>query len=160
MTISEVLSLKQIGFLTPSIQILIICLLFVLTIFQQYREYKNTGTVWNGHFPLKTSSFFAAIYEEVIFRGIVFISLMEIYSVFYALVISSLLFGLWHLKNIFYMEQRRLIIQILYTGLVFGPIAGLLTLHTGTIWLAVIFHFCNNLLASRFLVSKFLFKSN
>ena len=158
MTISEVLSLKQIGFLTPSIQISIICLLFVLTILQQYKEYKTTGKVWNGQFPLKTSSFFVGIYEEVIFRGIIFVGLMEIYSITCALVISSLLFGLWHLKNIFYMERKRLIGQILYAGLVFGPIAALITLYTGTIWLAVILHFCNNLFASKTLVWKFLFK--
>ena len=150
--IFEFLKLKQIGFLTPGIQIFIICVLFVLAIFQQFIEYKKTGKTWGGHFPLKTSSFFAPIFEEVIFRAIILVGLIEIFSTTYAIIISSFLFGLWHLKNIFYFSKNGLIWQIFYTGFIFGPIMAILTLFTGTIWLSVIVHFCNNLLASSTLV--------
>lgn len=145
--ISEVLSLRQIGFLSPLVQIILVCILFVITIIGQYKEYKQTGKTWGGHYPLKTSSFFAAIYEEVIFRGFIFTWLLNAYSLFGAIAISSLLFGLWHLKNIFYMPKKALIYQMLYTAFIFGPVAALITFYTGTIWLAVIVHFCNNLLA-------------
>ncbi|HEY4477861.1 MAG TPA: CPBP family intramembrane glutamic endopeptidase [Candidatus Paceibacterota bacterium] len=143
----EILIPKQVGFLSPLVQIILVSLLFVVTIVWQYKEYRQTGKTWGGYYPLHTSSFFAAIYEEVIFRGFIFAWLLNVYSLFGAIVISSLLFGLWHLKNIFYMEKKALIYQMLYTGFVFGPIASLITFYTGTIWLAVIFHFCNNLLA-------------
>lgn len=111
MTTYEVFSLKQVGFLAPSLQIFLICFLFVFTILQQHKEYKQTGKVW-GVFPLKTSSFFAAIYEEVIFRGFIFIGLMSAYSLMWSIIISSILFGLWHLKNIFYLLKKELLGQI------------------------------------------------
>lgn len=152
MTTYEVFSLKQVGFLAPSLQIFLICFLFVFTILQQHKEYKQTGKVW-GVFPLKTSSFFAAIYEEVIFRGFIFIGLMSAYSLMWSIIISSILFGLWHLKNIFYLSKKELLGQILYTGLIFGPIMAISTWFTGTIWLAVILHFCNNLFASKSLAN-------
>ena len=146
--IYEFLKLKQIGFMGPGAQILIICFLFVLSISQQFTEYKKTGNTWGGHFPLKTSSFFVPIYEEVIFRGFVLIGLMNIYSVTSAVIISSLLFGLWHFKNIFYFSKKELIWEIFYSGFIFGPIMAMITLFTGTIWFAVILHFSNNLIAS------------
>ncbi len=147
MTNLEILTPKQIGFISPLIQIVLVCILFVITIISQYKEYKQTGKTWGGHYPLKTSSFFAAIYDEVIFRGFIFAWLLNLYSLFWAIAISSLLFGLWHLKNIFYMSKKALIYQMSYTVIIFGPIAALITFYTGTIWLAVIVHFCNNLLA-------------
>lgn len=149
MTTSEILSFKSIGFFTPAMQMITICILFVASILQQYREYKATGKVWSGRYPLKTSSFFVGIYEEVIFRGIILVALLNMYSAVTAVVVSSLLFGLWHLKNIFYFSKRELWYQMLYSGLVFGPIVAILTIITGTIWLAVIVHYLNNLLASR-----------
>lgn len=129
-------------------QILTICVLFTVTILIQYKEYKTTGKTWGGRYPLKTSSFFVAIYEEVIFRGVILVGLMNMYSLVTAVIVSSLLFGLWHLKNIFYFSNKELWYQILYTGLIFGPAVAILTILTGTIWLAVIVHFLNNLLAS------------
>lgn len=147
MNILGVLQLKQIIFLTPLLQILLISLLFVVTVLAQFKEYKKTGKTW-GHYPLSTSSFFAAIYEEILFRGIILIGLLHLYTQTTAVIISSLLFGLWHFKNIFYLSKKELVYQMLYTGLIFGPIMALVTLATGTIWLAVILHFANNLFAS------------
>ena len=149
MTIPEVLQLKSIGFLYPTAQIIIISFLFFVTIFQQLKEYKQTGKTWGGKYPLKTSTFFVPIYEEVLFRGIIFVGLLGTYSLVLAIIISSLLFGLWHLKNIFYHPGKELIYQMLHTGLIFGPIMAVITWYTGTIWLAVILHFCNNIIASK-----------
>lgn len=142
------LLIKPIGFLTPLIQIVLICILFIITVLIQYREYKRTGKVWGGHYPLKASSFFAAIYEEVLFRGFILFGLMTVFTILQAVIISSLLFGLWHLKNIFYLSKKQLWYQMFYTGIIFAPVVSYITLVTGTIWIAVILHFCNNLLAT------------
>lgn len=147
MIIPEILQLKQIAFLTPLLQILIISLLFVVTVITQFKAYEKTGKMW-GHYPLSTSSFFAAIYEEILFRGLILVGLLQLYPKTVAIVLSSLLFGLWHFKNIFYIPKKQLLYQMLYTGFFFGPLMALVTLATGTIWLAVILHFANNLFAS------------
>ena len=146
MNISDVLQLKQIAFLSPLLQILLISLLFIVTVLTQFEAYNKTGKTW-GHYPLSTSSFFAAIYEEILFRGLILVGLLQIYTETTAIIISSLLFGLWHFKNIFYLSKKELVYQMLYTGLIFGPIMAIITLATDTIWLAVILHFANNLLA-------------
>jgi membrane protease YdiL (CAAX protease family) len=61
-----------------------------------------------------------------------------------AVAISSLFFGLWHLKNIFWLTEYNLIHQMLYTGLIFGPITAVLALKTRTVWPGVILHYLNN----------------
>lgn len=145
---TAVFALKPVGFLSPSLQIILICLLFIATIFSQYREHKKTGKTLAGRFPTVTFFFFCPIYEEIIFRGFILFGLMNIYSTVTAIVISSFIFGLWHLKNIFVLSKKELILQMLYTGIVFGPITAFVTVFSGTIWLAVIIHFCNNLFTS------------
>ncbi len=72
---------------------------------------------------------------------------MKIYSPVAAIIISSLLFGIWHFKNIFFMPPRDVAHQMFYTGVIFGPAMALITLFTGTVWLAVIFHYANNMIA-------------
>ena len=144
MTILQLLTLKQIGFLTPLLQLVIICVLFIITTIVQYKNYKQTGKMWT-YYPLNTWSFFAPIYEEIIFRGLIFVGLMSLYSLVVSIIISSILFGLWHLKNIFWLPKKELIYQMLYTGIIFGPIMVCVTIYTDSIWLAVILHYLNNL---------------
>lgn len=153
MTITGLLTLKPIGMLTPFLQILLICILFVVTTVVQYRAFKRTGKMW-AHYPVSTSSLFVPIYEEIIFRGIILLGLMSLYTILTAVIISSLLFGLWHFKNVFYSPKKELIYQMLYAGIVFGPVMGYLTIYTGTIWLAVILHYINNLFAPYFAWKK------
>ena len=140
---------KTIGFLTPAVQIILITGLFVWTTLKQYREWQKTGKLF-GVYPLGTSILFAAIIEEIIFRGFILSYFLSIYSVAIAVISSSVLFGLWHLKNIFWEGERGVIKQMLYAGVIFGPIAAALTIWSGSIWLAVIVHYAHNLIASAF----------
>jgi membrane protease YdiL (CAAX protease family) len=144
----EIFNLQPIGFLTPTLQIIAISFLFILTILLQYKEYRKTGKTLRGRFQSPTFFFFCPIYEEVIFRGFILSAVLTLYPVFIAIVVSSLLFGLWHLKNIFVFSRRELILQIVCTTVILGPITALLTVYTGTIWIAVIVHYFNNLFAS------------
>jgi hypothetical protein len=88
---------------------------------------------------------FAPIYEEIIFRGFIFNAFLKNYKVLQAVIFSSLLFGLWHFKNVFFLSPFLLIKQIAYTGFIFGPIMALITNKTKNIWPGVILHFINNI---------------
>ncbi len=140
------LPMISIGFFNPLMQIFVICLIFVAIVIVQYKIYKKIGT-FSHNYPPHTLTLFAPIYEEVLFRGIFLSGLIYVYGMIPAIVITSILFGIWHIRSIFFMPVNKTIVQILYTGLILGPIFALITIYTGSIWLAVILHFLNNLLA-------------
>ena len=144
--ISEFLSLKQLGPISPSLQILIICALFFIHTFQIYKDYKKTGKAF-GFYPVHPFISLAPIWEEVLFRGLILVGLLSLYSPAVAIVISSLLFGLWHFKNICFLPKRELVNQMIYAGTFFGLVVACVTLISGTIWLAVIVHYLNNILS-------------
>lgn len=144
--LEEILYPKKLWKITPSFQIFIVVSLFTIYTFIAYTTYQNTGTMFG--YPLGVSILFVPIYEEIIFRGFILFGLMKYYSWKKAIIISSLLFGLWHLKNIFFISQSELIYQMIYTAFIFGPIVAYITLKSKNIWLAVILHYLNNLLPS------------
>ncbi len=141
-------ALRHVGFLSPGLQIFLISLLFAITVLFQHAEYKKTGKTLRGRFQSPTFFFFCPIYEEVIFRGFILSALLMLYSIPVAIVVSSLMFGLWHLKNIIVYSKRELILQILSNTILLGPITAIITIITGTIWIAVIVHYFINLFAS------------
>jgi len=141
------LGIYSIGWLTASMQTGVIALLFIILTILCYSEYQKTGKIFK-HYPASVSLLFAPIYEEVIFRGFILYGLMQIYPLIIAVLISSILFGILHFKNIFYLPKKELISQMAYTGIIFGPVVALITIWSGTIWPAVILHYGNNILAS------------
>ncbi len=131
--------------LTPLVQILIIIGLYITMIVFGYFEFQKTGLLQG--LPVHISVLFVPIYEEVIFRGLILGALIKVVSNKKAIVLSSLLFGLWHLKNIFFLNIPDLAYQIAYAALFFGPLTAYIALKTKTIWLGVILHYLNNILA-------------
>jgi membrane protease YdiL (CAAX protease family) len=131
--------------LTPGIQIALVAALFTATTIYGYFDYQHTGQLYG--YPLSITILFVPIYEELIFRGLVLGGLLKYYSPSRAIGISSALFGLWHLKNIFYLGPEHLAFQMLYAALFLGPLLGYITWRTKTVWPAVILHYLNNLLA-------------
>lgn len=144
--IIDALYLKPVGILTPILQVILIILLFCIAILTQYSEYIKTGKTY-GRYPFRISTFLSSIYEEIIFRGIVLFGLLHITNSIYAVITSSLLFGLWHVKNHKWQTRSQTMYQVVYTGLIFGPIMAIISLWTGTIWIAVILHYIHNILA-------------
>jgi membrane protease YdiL (CAAX protease family) len=140
------LPLIQIGPFSPLIQILIVCILFLGIVWVQYKVFQKIGT-FSHNYPPITLTLFAPIYEEVLFRGIFLSGLISMYGIKCAIVVTSVLFGIWHIRSIFFMPKKKVFSQIIYTGLVLGPIFALITIITGSIWIAVILHFLNNLFA-------------
>ena len=143
---SHFLTLKQIGILSPLAQIILMTVIFILTVIVQFRIVKKTGRP-SHNYPPNTFLFFAPIYEEVIFRGLLLTTFISLYGVTRAVILTSILFGIWHIRSAFFMPKGKVIAQVLYTGLILGPVFAFITIATGNIWCAVILHFLNNLLA-------------
>ena len=106
------------------------------------RGYALTGKMLGG--APDVWILFVPITEEILFRGIVLGALEIADGPSRAVVVSSLLFGLWHLKNTFWMTDADLMRQIAYTTLFFGPVTAFLALRLRTIWPGVILHYLNN----------------
>ena len=79
-----------------------------------------------------------AFIEEIIFRGIIMQSLRRFGDIF-ALVASSLIFGIFHLN----------LIQMPY-AFILGLCIGYFVMRTGSLWVGVIIHFVNNSVAVAF----------
>lgn len=141
------LQFKSYGFLTPKLQIILIVVLFALSLVTQYYRVLKTGKMY-GHYPARISILLAPLYEELIFRGLILGTLITTYSPLVSVIITSILFGLWHLKNGFWLPKPLLLRQIIYTGVFFGPLMCVLVILSGSIWPAVILHYINNFFAS------------
>ena len=130
--------------LSRELQIVIILALFIATTYFLYKG-KTKLNIKSQKFSYYFGFMFAPIYEETIFRGLFFAYFLSIWGLYESVIFSSLIFGLWHYKNVFFKGNRLALKQVLYTGTFYGPIFALITYFTGTIWLAVIFHYINNL---------------
>jgi membrane protease YdiL (CAAX protease family) len=142
-----VLSFVQIGPLTPLFQIFLIAALFVITALDQSRHYATSGRMWT-YYPVMPTLLVAPIYEEVLFRGLLLATFASMYHTALAILFTSLLFGIWHLKNLFFLPAREVVRQIVYTGCFVAPLLSVVTITTGTVWVAVILHYIHNLIAS------------
>ena len=140
----ELLRFRRFGSIGPILQMAIVVALYVATTLVLARDVRLTGKMM-GYDP-DVWILFVPITEEILFRGFILGALEIAYGPVRAVVISSLFFGLWHLKNVFWLTDYQLIHQMLYTGLVFGPVTASLALKTRTIWPGVILHYLNNIL--------------
>jgi hypothetical protein len=140
----ELLHFRRFGPIGPVFQMALIVGLYVANTLLLARGVRLTGKMM-GYDP-DVWILFVPITEEILFRGFILGALEIAYGPVRAVVISSLFFGLWHLKNIFWLTDYQLIHQMLYTGLVFGPVIAMLALKTRTIWPGVILHYLNNIL--------------
>ena len=107
-----------------------------------YFQVKATGKM-DGYAPGVTL-LFVPLYEELIFRGLLLKFFEKHYGMVKGIVFVSALFGLWHLKNIFWLEPSALQSQIVFTALIFSPITCWVTLKTRSVWPAVVIHYLNN----------------
>ena len=94
-----------------------------------------------------TATLRASILEEVIFRGFIFGSIRLLgASLIQALIFSSLLFGIFHMRNLWWAGWRRSWRTSVYAGLVGGPLFGIVRILSGDIYLGILMHFMHNLL--------------
>ncbi len=128
--------------ITQSVQIVIIAVLFATMTLGHYFSVLATGKI-DGYAP-GVSFLFVPIYEELIFRGLMLRFFEKHYGIVRAVIFVSILFGLWHLKNIFWLQPDAIKSQIFYTTFIFSPITCWITWKTRSLWFAVILHYLNN----------------
>ena len=85
-----------------------------------------------------------AFFEEMTFRSFVMLTVMEkrrasVKDIFVSIVISSAIFGLVHLINMFTSSPIAVILQILYSFLI-GAMCSVVLLYTRNIWICVLIH--------------------
>ncbi|QQR93205.1 CPBP family intramembrane metalloprotease [bacterium] len=135
--------LKKVWKLTIPLQTLLIIFLFVFRSVQAFNI--QTGLV--SELP-KFVTIFAPIYEEVIFRGLCLAMFLKYFNRNKAIILSSLIFGLWHLKNSTHLSNFALLYQVSYAMFLIGPILAYITIKTKTIWPGIILHYVNNIISS------------
>lgn len=135
---------RRVGPVPAAAQVVAVVLLFVTTVLCTHAEYRAHETVFGFPGP-GFNVLFAPIYEELVFRGWILGQLARRRSSAFAIAISSLLFGILHLRNIYWLVPERLVGQMVYTGAVFGPVAAWMTLKCRSLWPAVVVHYLNNL---------------
>lgn len=136
--------LRDIRFLRAEWQLAVMAVLFIATIFVV--KYFAVDERFLG-MPISMMTLLAPLYEEVIFRGLIFGWFARRYDWRIGLIASSLLFGVWHLKNIFWLDTPSLIAQMAWAGLFIGPLLAFVTHKTKSIWPSVIIHQINNIWA-------------
>ena len=101
-------------------------------------EYENPVTVTGMILNVICVVVLPAFIEEIIFRGIVMQSLRRFGDIF-ALVASSLMFGIFHLN----------LVQMPY-AFIMGLCIGYIVMRSGSIWVGILIHFVNNGVAVAF----------
>ncbi|MET0779835.1 MAG: CPBP family intramembrane glutamic endopeptidase [Candidatus Saccharimonadales bacterium] len=94
------------------------------------------------------SSLAVSYWEELLFRGLLWgLALTIWHNALAALLISSLLFGLFHLRNAWWSSRKQLLAQCVYTGLLFAPIIGGIRWWSGDIYLGIALHALHNFMS-------------
>lgn len=134
---------KRIWILPAWLQVILVVGSFIATVFLTYAEYRAKGTTFGFAGPA-FNVLINPIYEELIFRGWILGRLARHRSPFVAIAVSSLLFGILHLRNIFWLDPEVLVRSMMFAGLLLGPFLGYVTLRCRSVWPAVILHYINN----------------
>ena len=93
---------------------------------------------------LALECFCIALFEEMAFRGVVFLGILEkrrgrVRDIVVAIIISSVIFGIIHSLNFFYMSPGAVIQQIGYSFLI-GAMCSVVLVKTKNIWICVALH--------------------
>lgn len=141
--ISDLFKVRRIGFLNEGLQVVLLILTYLVTVGFYYWTWRVDGTFF-GLAP-SWHLIFVPFYEEFIFRGFLLGAFYERYGKGLAIAVSSLLFGLWHLKNFAILDSSIVLQQVLYATFIIGPLFAWLTLRYRTLWPAVMLHVVNNI---------------
>mgnify|MGYP003404676345 CR=1 FL=1 len=140
-------SFRKLWTFTPFMQLSSITIAFVATVLLTYTEYSRDGKVFTSYDPW-FGTVFAPIYEEIIFRWIIQNELTRLYGTTRSIIGTSLLFGIYHLKNIYRLSPWIQVQQILRTWCVLWPILSILAHKTKSIRTWSILHYLNNIIAT------------
>jgi membrane protease YdiL (CAAX protease family) len=140
----ELFEVRRLGPLPAWAQVAAVAGLFTATVLLTHAEYRRAGTTFGFAGP-GFNVLVAPIYEELIFRGWILGRLARRGGNGLALAVSSLLFGLLHLRLVFWLEPGALAVNMASAALLTGPLFAWVTLRTRSLWPAVVLHYVNNL---------------
>jgi membrane protease YdiL (CAAX protease family) len=93
-------------------------------------------------FYLYSGGVFAAFMEEILFRGVLWgLSTAIWQSGLITIIVTSLAFGFWHLKNYHRSGKESTIKQFFYTALYAGPLFAVIRMLSGDIYVGIFVHF-------------------
>lgn len=138
-----VILVKRIQLRISKKQVLILGTMFLLELF----VYRLLGTGMNRYLLL-ISVIAAPVMEELLFRGYIYERING--SDKRKILLSSIFFGLYHFKNILLLTPLSLIYQVLYAGIIVGPIFAWLRWRSGNIIAGILAHSLNNTLSEVF----------
>ncbi len=141
---NSLVEFRRVWFLPAWAQATLVVGLFLATVACTHAEYRSKGTAFGFPGP-PFNVLVSPIYEEWIFRGWVLGRLVRNHSNAAAISVSSLLFGLLHVRNVYWLDTGTLLRTMAYTGLLLGPFLAYVTLKSRSLWPAVILHYVNNL---------------
>lgn len=130
--------------MTPLTQILIVTLLITLSFFLGIVDVRLTGLHFGYQFSFSIP--FAPLYEELLFRGLIFSWLLTQTSLARAIIFSSVLFGLWHSKNALWIPFDSVLRQVVYAMMIAVPLS-YITAKTEWLFPAIVLHYINNIVA-------------
>lgn len=91
------------------------------------------------------ASLAVSFWEEILFRGLVLGLVLDFsHSAILAIVISSILFGAFHLRNLWLADKKQVLLSCLYAGLFIGPVLAVVRIWSGDIYIGVLLHYLNN----------------
>lgn len=146
MTTAEALDFSSYGPFAPIMEIILMLALawFIITIEKRERQ-KDKEVLFRP--ALRLEAIYAIVLEEILFRGIILLLLLNIFSPFISVIIGSVLYGLWELRNVSYQTKNQTIWRMLYNTLIFGPAASSISILSGHLWIVMVFHYLHNLIA-------------
>lgn len=106
-------------------------------------EAKITGNMWQI-FLLFLECLAVGFFEEMTFRSFVMMTVMEKrratrLQIFVSIIITSVIFGLVHLINMFTSSPVAVLLQICYSFLI-GAMCAVVLLISGNVWICVLVH--------------------
>ena len=102
----ELLTFRRLWIFSSRMQMVGVASLYAATTLLFVRTYRLTGKMLGG--APDVWILFVPITEEILFRGFILGALEISYGRVWAVIVSSALFGLWHLKNAFWMSNTEL----------------------------------------------------
>lgn len=146
MRLHELLEIRDIWKFSKRNIFYVIVGLYLLSIFYYMREYSLWTPVWEYMYNHSMSVIFAPIYEEILFRWIILVWLVKVFSKHREVIIWwGILFGIWHFKNFPFMSLWENLYQVFYTVFLWWFLTWI-ALKYNTVWLWVIIHYINNIL--------------
>ena len=106
------------------------------TILENYSQFGALLSVDNLGLSILTIALLPAIFEELLFRGVIFNAFNKKYGMYIAIIVSALLFGVYHMN---WLQG--------INAFILGLALAYIYLKSNSLFVPILFHFINNLIS-------------